>query len=717
MKKHLLIDMNNIVYRAYHVSKLTNKKGERISGAFNSMRMVTNLMRKFRPDSVVIAWDLGKSKSRLKVYPEYKAQREKSRNEEDKIGIAKNMAMLKKIFSYLPVKQIEVQDIEADDILWWLSKKLKGKKILVSNDSDFIQLVSKDVRLYMPMAKPVWTKWDKKKKMVAKSYLLSPTNVDRFIGFKRKYYVLWKSLVGDSCLHGNTKIKLLNGKHIKIKDMTDKSGYWVYSFDTKSKMIVPGKASNSVITKHVKTIIRIELDNGDIIKCTPNHPFLLSDGETYIQAENLGVGDSLLPLYHRQAKREYSYGNYEEIHQKFRVNHNRGKWQLTHRMVREHMSNGKKIKRSVHHINHNTKDNRPVNLKWVSDSEHMLIHNNENDYSNVKNKWANDSDYRDMMRMVSSKVGKVTGRINITKYNKSKEKLDKQSKRLRNLSSKGEHPFQINRVKLLEVNRKVGLERAKNKELFFQQKGYHKKLNSNPKVKIQQQKGKIYKIYKVMISEGLDFMDWSKALKILKDKGIINKNSISNPLTYFDSIENIQFHNHSIISIKKVKLNKFIPVYDIKVKKYKNFALDSGIFVHNSDTIKGIKGIGPVKAFKIISEGRKKKLPLSSEEAQILDRNKYLIAIGAVLQDDEIKAIKKTWKKSKEKANEVRYSQVRKIFRANEFKSLLNQIDEIELRFSKLRKGNNVKGKKEKSGSKGKKEQIKKGKKVKRKKD
>ena len=57
--RHLLIDANNLIYRAHFASKLTDGKGTRISGAFNSMRMLSNLMKKFKPDSVIIAWDLG----------------------------------------------------------------------------------------------------------------------------------------------------------------------------------------------------------------------------------------------------------------------------------------------------------------------------------------------------------------------------------------------------------------------------------------------------------------------------------------------------------------------------------------------------------------------------------------------------------------------------------------------------------------------------------
>ena len=192
--RHLLIDANNLLYRAHFASKLTDGKGTRISGAFNSMRMISNLMKKFKPDSVIVAWDLGKSKRRLQLFPEYKQQRDKNRKEEDKIAIAQNKEILIQLFDFLPVKQIQVQDIEADDIIGWLAdKKLKGEKIIVSNDTDFIQLVKGKTKLYLPKGKRLVAKKGEK----SKPYLLSERRVDAFLGFPLKHYILWKSLVGD----------------------------------------------------------------------------------------------------------------------------------------------------------------------------------------------------------------------------------------------------------------------------------------------------------------------------------------------------------------------------------------------------------------------------------------------------------------------------------------------------------------------------------------
>lgn len=209
MKRHLLIDANNLLYRAHFASGLVDPKGNRVSGVFNSMRMINNLIMKFKPDTVTVAWDLGKSASRLAIYPDYKATREANRKEDDTVAISNSKDILQKIFKSLPVRQMQVYGVEADDIIGWLAtKKLKGEKIIVSNDTDFIQLVKDDTKLYMPKAKRIGSKKGEK----AEPRFLNARNVDAFCGFPVKHYVLWKSLVGDKSdnivgIHGIGPVK------------------------------------------------------------------------------------------------------------------------------------------------------------------------------------------------------------------------------------------------------------------------------------------------------------------------------------------------------------------------------------------------------------------------------------------------------------------------------------------------------------------------------
>lgn len=179
---HLIVDMNNLLYRAHFVSALTDKKGRRVSGIFGVMKMIPVLMRKFNPSNVVVAWDLGKSKARLRLYPDYKKQRDEKRDPKDVEALQFQRLVCQEIFNQLPVKQLMVQDVEADDIIGYLTEKLKGRKVVVSNDQDFFQLVKEDTTLFLPN----------------KPLKVSLENVDEVLGFPAKHYILWKSLVGDT---------------------------------------------------------------------------------------------------------------------------------------------------------------------------------------------------------------------------------------------------------------------------------------------------------------------------------------------------------------------------------------------------------------------------------------------------------------------------------------------------------------------------------------
>lgn len=196
MKKILIIDGSNLIYRAFHTNNLKNKKGERIGGVFGSVKMTLNLLKKFNPDTVIMAWDAGRSPARMKMYPEYKAQRAAQRKPEDVEDIKRNIKICQEVFKHLPVRQIIVEDMEGDDIIGYLSCKLKGEKIVISNDLDFIQLVKEDTKVFIP----------------SKVKTVTVENAEEFLGVPLDKYLIWKALVGDKSdnikgIHGIGDVK------------------------------------------------------------------------------------------------------------------------------------------------------------------------------------------------------------------------------------------------------------------------------------------------------------------------------------------------------------------------------------------------------------------------------------------------------------------------------------------------------------------------------
>lgn len=108
-----------------------------------------------------------------------------------------------------------------------------------------------------------------------------------------------KRKVDHTCLTGDTMISLVDGREISIIDLLkeQKQGKqnWVYSFNEETQIIEPKPIIDVLETRIVNQIIEVELDNGEIIKSTLDHKFMMRNG-TFIEAKDLKEGTALMPL-------------------------------------------------------------------------------------------------------------------------------------------------------------------------------------------------------------------------------------------------------------------------------------------------------------------------------------------------------------------------------------------------------------------------------------
>lgn len=121
----------------------------------------------------------------------------------------------------------------------------------------------------------------------------------------------------NGCFTGDTRVKLLNGASMSLKELSDKGKdyeFWVYS-SLEDGTVVPAKAYNAHKTKEVKQLAVVTLDTNRQERCTLDHLFRMKDG-SYKQAKDLGVNDSLMPLYTKEkpipCKKE-GKGRYEQV--------------------------------------------------------------------------------------------------------------------------------------------------------------------------------------------------------------------------------------------------------------------------------------------------------------------------------------------------------------------------------------------------------------------
>lgn len=172
---------------------------------------------------------------------------------------------------------------------------------------------------------------------------------------------------GINCFTGDTKISLVDGREIRIDDLIEevKSGKinFVYSFNHEKNKIEPKQVIDGWCSGISNKIVEIILDNGEKIRCTPNHKFMLRDG-SYCEAKDLICGDSLMPLYRKYPDKGLS--NYRMYYDPME-----DKWHYEHRQFVEEVLDEKYL---VHHKDCNPKNNNPTNLIWCSADAHQKIH-------------------------------------------------------------------------------------------------------------------------------------------------------------------------------------------------------------------------------------------------------------------------------------------------------------------------------------------------------
>jgi len=180
------------------------------------------------------------------------------------------------------------------------------------------------------------------------------------------------------CFTGDTKVKLTDGRSLAFVDLVKehKKGKknYTFTFNSDTKKIEISLIRNPRRTIKNARIVKVALDNGEEIRCTLNHKFMLRSGE-YQEAQYLKAGDSLMPLYTRLSRKndDPNAVGYEMICQPFFE-----KWEWAHRLADEwniknsvYQKNTGKIR---HHADFNKLNNDPDNITRMQWGEHWKTH-------------------------------------------------------------------------------------------------------------------------------------------------------------------------------------------------------------------------------------------------------------------------------------------------------------------------------------------------------
>lgn len=168
--KYLILDANNLLFRARYAASRRGYDNAIIHVFFRSLKPI---IEKFSPDVAFFVLD-GKPVRRLDLLPEYKGTR---KYHDDDNFQAQRRECISLISDCIPLTVCRHPYAEADDVIAHLvlnSLPSESEKVIVSSDTDFIQLCQDDenTRLYNP---------------IRKSYVSIPEYP----------YAVWKSLRGD----------------------------------------------------------------------------------------------------------------------------------------------------------------------------------------------------------------------------------------------------------------------------------------------------------------------------------------------------------------------------------------------------------------------------------------------------------------------------------------------------------------------------------------
>ena len=441
---------------------------------------------------------------------------------------------------------------------------------------------------------------------------------------------------GDSaggCFSGDTKIALTDGRNLSFKDLVeeDRQGKKNYCYTVKSDgSIAVEEIKSPRLTKKSAEVIKIVFDNDEEIISTPDHKFMLRDG-LYKEAHYLTPQDSLMPLRRKYSEigGKITIAGYEMIFSS-KGNH----WIFTHLLAdRYNIIKGiypEDAGTHKHHKDFNKLNNNPDNIERMTRDGHLLYHSqllektlHREDVKKKSREIHQSEEYRkkiqeimttpEMRRMLSERAKKqwqseeyktyMTQKFlefynsnadyreknnrllnkEQKKYWSSNENKDRQARRVQEYFEA--HPEK--RELLSGIARKQWADsvlREWRAEATKKQwtSDFRKKRNiSYNETYLRKALEALYGLYSK--NKSISEEEYNRIRKIKKDKSLIRYDTVRQ--RFFDGNEEklkeaVVNFNHRIKAV--FPLREKIDVYDLEVSGTHNFALASGVFVHNS---------------------------------------------------------------------------------------------------------------------------------------
>lgn len=167
--KVLLVDGLNTFFRSYATNPVTDNNGTPVGGLVGSLRSIGAVVRDLQCTQVIVIFDgKGGSSRRRKIFPNYKKDRKMTMRmnrqidfdtwEEKEENMKAQLIAFGQYLDLLPIKVMAVDNVEADDVIAYITLNYfkDDEKIIMSSDKDFLQLVDDKTKVWAPTKKKLY---------------------------------------------------------------------------------------------------------------------------------------------------------------------------------------------------------------------------------------------------------------------------------------------------------------------------------------------------------------------------------------------------------------------------------------------------------------------------------------------------------------------------------------------------------------------------------
>ena len=183
-KRLFLIDAYALIFRGYYAfikNPRINSKGLDTSAILGFTNSLFDVIKRENPDYLAVCFDKGGSQDRIKIFDQYKANRDETPE-----AIKISVPIIEKILKSLNISILVKEGYEADDIIGTIAKKVKSENFeifMVTPDKDFAQLVDECIYMYRPVFGGGYETWGVSE-VLAKFEISKTSQVIDFLAMK-----------------------------------------------------------------------------------------------------------------------------------------------------------------------------------------------------------------------------------------------------------------------------------------------------------------------------------------------------------------------------------------------------------------------------------------------------------------------------------------------------------------------------------------------------